>query len=337
MKRTALFQGVRRGAFAVFFALAACSGGTEPPKDPPLTADPPAGSTSADQGAAEGDVTRGEELINHGKFEEAKAELEKALQRHPSARAHFGMGVVREKMKDTKGAEESYKEALKLDPGHAEASGNLAALYMDDKRPAEAIAVLKAATAKAPKEVQLMRNLAYAYALSGDVANASAQYEAALKLGEDAQIRFEYGNMLFEAKQPEKAAEQLKKALPGTKDDAPTLGTLGLLLSQTKAYGECVKAYDRAIKLKPHPEWLVRRGTCRHELKDDTGAQADYQEAIKLDPKFATAHYYLAMAYIVDKQRAKALASLEQAAKLGAGTPVGKRAKDKLNELSKQK
>jgi len=55
--------------------------------------------------------------------------------------------------------------------------------------------------------------------------------------------------MLVEAKQGDKAADHLRKALDGTKDDAPMLGTLGRLLAFSKAYGDCVKALDRAIKV----------------------------------------------------------------------------------------
>src|SRR5689334_7846368 len=172
MKRTALFQGLRRGAVAGLFALVACSGGTEPPKDPPLPADPPQPTTtSAGQGAATDDISVAEGLINKEKFDEAKAHLEKTVQSHPSAKAHFYLGVVREKTNDKKGAEESYKEAIKLDPKFVDASSNLAALYLDDKRPAEAVAVLKAAAAKVPGDPLLARSLAFAYSANGDVAN----------------------------------------------------------------------------------------------------------------------------------------------------------------------
>jgi len=354
MMWTARFQGVWRGACVVLIALAGCGGGGAEVKDPPLTADPPAGSGSPDEGAATTELQRGEEFIKLEKYAEAKGHIEAALKGHPSARAHFDMGVILEKTKDTKGAEESYKAALKLEPKFADAAVYLAAIYLGDPpRPDEAIGVLKEASAKVPDDVRLRENLAFAYGLKGDVESSSKQYEVALKLaadaasqskgntglkGEEAQIRFAYGSMLFDAKQPEKAAEQLKKALDGVQEDAPTLATLGLLLGSTKAYAECVKAYDRAIKLKPStPEWLVHRGVCRHGLDDETGAQADYQAALKIDPKYVDAHYYLGMSYRDQKQRAKAVAELEQAAKLGAGTPVGKAAKAKLDELSKQK
>src|SRR5262249_3527166 len=113
---------------------------------------------------------------------------------------------------------------------------------------------------------------------------------------------------------------------------------LGQLLDATKSFAECVKAFDRAIKLKAtEPEWFVRRGRCRHDLNDDAGAEADFQQATKVDAKFAAGHYYLGLLYVSQKQRQKAVTALGEAAKLGAGTPIGKAAKEKADELAKQK
>ena len=63
-----------------------------------------------------------------------------------------------------------------------------------------------------------------------------------------------------------------------------------------------------------------------------------YRAAIKADPKFATAHYYLGMSLSLEKKsRVSAMASLEKAAKLGEGTEIGTKAKEKLKEMAKQK
>src|SRR5262249_47001381 len=154
--------------------------------------------------------------------------------------------------------------------------------------------------------------------------NASKQYEAAIAKGDNAQLQFAYGELLLGAKQPDKAAEHLRKALDGAGDDTGMLVTLGRDLAYAKAFGDCVKAFDRALKSKEEPEWLVRRGTCRHELKDEPGARTDYQAAMKADPKFAAAHYYMGLSLLEDKKQKDAITELETAAKLGGDTPIGK-------------
>jgi Tfp pilus assembly protein PilF len=324
------------GTLVVGLALSACA--PPPAQAPePLIADPPPGAAEgASAGEAASELSRGVAYAKSEHYAEAKPHLEKALAAQPtSTEAAFYLGLSAEKTSDKASAEAYYKKALAIDPGFAEAAENLGALYLDEPpRPDEAIQVLSSTLAKAPGAVHLMVNLAYAYSLKGDFANASKQYEAALAKGEDAGLRFRYGQLLVEAKQPEKAGEQLRKALAGTKDDAPTLATIGRLLAFSKSFGDCVKAFDRAIALKPgDPEWFVRRGTCRHELKDEPGAKADFEAAIKADPKFAAAHYYLGVSYLSEGRRQTAYDELEKAVKLGEGTPIAKVASERLDQL----
>jgi Flp pilus assembly protein TadD len=110
------------------------------------------------------------------------------------------------------------------------------------------------------------------------------------------------------------------------------------MLGSSRAFPECVRALDRAIKLKAtDPELFVRRGTCKHQLPDEPGAEQDFEASLKIDPKFAAGHYYLGLSLLARKSRQKATLELTQAAKLGASGPIGKAAKEKLDELSKMK
>lgn len=315
--------------------LVGCGAAPEPPREP-LTADPPLGTTSADTGAAQTELERGIAYLDNEKPEEAKAHLERSLRIKETGDAQYYLGLVKEKLHDGPGAEAAYKKALAIDGKLAEAAANLGALYLDEPpHPDEAIAVLEAALVKSPGDARVAQNLAYAFSLKGDVVSASKQYDTVIGKGEDAMVRFAYGTMLFEHKELEKAADQLKKALAGMKDDAPTLVTVGRMLGGAKAFGDCVTAFDRAIKIKAtEPEWLVRRGTCRHEVNDEPGAQADFQAALKVDPKFVAAHYYLGLSLLGEKKRIAAYASLEKAAALGGD--IGKAAKEKLNALAKK-
>lgn len=311
-----------------------------PPEDPVLTADPPAGGAEGlSKGALDTELQRGIAYIKSSKFAEAKTHLEAALKEQPNnAEANFYMGVTTEMLGDKKAAEGFYKNALKADPSMLDAATNLAAIYLEDpSRPDEAIAVLTKALEKVPDDAALNQNLAIAYGLKKDYANASKAYDKALSKGESAQMRFEYGALLFEANDMAKAAEQLKKAIDGIKE-APTLVLIGRMLGKAGAYADCVKAFDAAIKTKNDPDWLVRRGMCKHEQNDEAGARADYEAATKEDPKFVAGYYYLGMSYSTEKKsHANAILMLEKAAKLGEGTELGKKAKEKLTEVKKQK
>jgi tetratricopeptide (TPR) repeat protein len=326
-------------AFGVVLAVG-CSPAPEP-KDPILTADPPVGGAEGlSSGAANTEVQRAIAYIKNQKFDEAKKHLEAALAEKPDdTQANFYMGVTAEGLGDKKGAEGYYKKALASDPSLTDAALNLTAMYLDEETPRadEAIGILTKAVAKVPDDPALNQQLGIAYGFKKDFANAAKAYDAALAKGENAQMRYEYGALMFTANDMPKAAEQLKKSIDGIKD-GPTLVKIGRMLGRAGDYASCVRAFDSAIKIKPEAELYVRRGMCKHELKDETAARADYEEASKVDPKFAGAYYYLGVSYLLDsKMRPAAITALEKAAKVGEGTDMGKLAKEKLKELAKQK
>ena len=334
-------MGRSKRAFLSLAIVAAvgCSS-TPPPEDPVLTADPPVGGAEGlASGTVNTEVQRAIQYIQNGSYKEAKEHVEKALAEKPDhPEASFLMGVAVEHLGDKKGAEDWYKKALKADPSMIDAALNLGALYLDEPpRPDDAIAVLKAAAEKAPDAFDVQANLAYAYGLKNDFANASKAYDAALAKKDDADTRYAYGALLVDAKEMPRAAEQLKKALAGTKDPAQA-AKIGHLLGEASAWSDCVRAFDVAIAAKKDADLLVRRGLCKHGTKDEEAARADYEEAIKLNPKYATAYYYLGLSYSEEKKnRANALLTLDKAAKIGGESDIGKRAKDKYNELAKQK
>ncbi|AKT40679.1 tetratricopeptide repeat protein [Chondromyces crocatus] len=321
------------------FVVVGC-GASQPPPEEPLVADPPLGAEeSPSASAANKALAQGIEEIKAERFAEAKPHLEQALSLKPdSAEAAYYLGLVSEKTEDLAGAEKHYKHALQIDPTLAEAAVNLGAIYLEEPaRPDEAIAAMTPAVAKAADATRLHQNLAYAYSLKKAYDKASKEYEAALSKGASPELHFAYGGMLLEAKQGEKAAEQLRKALAGAGDDVALIASVGRMLGPAGAYADCVKAFDRAIQLKPDAaELFVRRGTCRHELKDEPGARADYQAAIKADPKFAPAHYYLGMSWLGEKKTQNALAAFDQASKVGGDSEIGKRAREKMKELGKK-
>jgi tetratricopeptide (TPR) repeat protein len=276
--------------------------------------------------------------VKNEKFADAKEHFQKAIAVKPSAAAWTYLAIADEKTGDRQGAIAAYKSALGLDPAFVEAAQNLAAIYLDDPaRPDDAIAVLKPAIAKSG-DPQLLQNLGYAYGLKGDLDAANKAYEASLAKGEDAQARYAWGMLLVKNKQQDRAAAQLKKTVDGAGADVELLVLAGVALDGVGAPGDCVRAFDKALKIKAtNPDWFVRRGRCKHALEDEAGASADFEAAIKVDASFAPAHLYLGVSAIAQNNRLKASLELAKAEKLGGDGPVGKVAHQKLVELAKKK
>jgi tetratricopeptide (TPR) repeat protein len=321
--------------------MVACSS-TPEHVDDPLRADPPI--TTADPAAAKGNpaLDRGVAFMQNEKFADAIPHLKEALEKDPkSAEAAFYLGVATEQTGGDKAkVEELYKQALAFNPKLVDAAGNLAAIYLaDPPRPDEAINALQKALSHAPGDPNLLSNLGYAYSLKKEGEKARNAYEQALanekamKPAEVAQLRFALGTVLYENKQAEAAVPHLLKAAAAMNDDAASLATIANMLGAGKAFDDCVRLLDRALTLKPNvPELLVRRGVCQHGLKKEKEATKDYEAAIKADPKYQQAHYYLGVSLLEQKNKPGGRNALKKAVALGKDTPVGKAAQDKLDK-----
>ncbi len=339
MMRTRPVQAL---CLALVLGAAACSSTPEPTLEghealPPLGSSDPGPTGSGPTGApkANPDLDQGIALVKSEKFEQAIAPLEKALTVDPkSGDAAFYLGLSYEQVKKKPEAEAKYKLALENDPKLVEAAQNLAALYLDEPaRPDQAIVVLESALKSDSHNSRLLQNLGFAYGLKGDVEKASKAYSAALVSEDTPALHFAYGSMLFDAKKLPEAVVELNKAAAGIKD-VPTLATIARMMGNAKSFDSCVKLLDKAIAQKADAaEFWVRRGTCKHELKDEPGASDDFRGALKIDPKFAPAHYYLGMSLFAQKKTKDAKAELKKAYEIDKTSPIGKLAKQKLDEI----
>ncbi len=341
----------KSGRAAVFVALASigvavvtgCPPPATPGLEPALIADPPP-SDGGVPGAGIADFDRGLAYLKNDAFKEAIPLFDRSLEVQPgNAQAWYYRGLCKERTADVTGAVQDYRKALELDDGLVEAAINLGALYLDGstspdgKTPQaeQAIEVLLKAVSKVPNEPDVRENLALAYRLAKKYDQAAEQYQKALKLGESARLRFAFGDMLFEARKAEAAAEQLSKALPGFVDDVPVLVTIGRMLSKCKAYEACIDAFDKVIAKRPkEADWHIHRGLCLLGQKKGKAARKAFQTAIKLNPKSAPAHYYLGMAWLADNNRRKAAKAFEDAAKHGKGTPWAKKARAEFKKMA---
>ena len=319
-------------------ALAACSPAPDVPP-PMLIADPPP-SDGGIPGAGQADLDRGMAYVDRGSWSEAVPYLERAVRsRKDDPRAWYFLGLCRERGGDLSSAERNYKRALELDGGMVAAAVALSAIYLDESqeggaRANDAVEVLARAAHASPGDADLHENLALAYRLIGEFPKAEEHYRKALKAEPNPRRHFAYGDMLFQQKRFEEAAAHLRSALPAFDDDAPTLAGIAQMLAQGKSYAGCVKAFDRAIELKSdEPEWFMRRGLCRHELKNEAGARADFEKVLELDPKSAAAHYHLGMSWKGEHRILKAGLAFEKAMKLDRNGPWGKKAKEAFREL----
>jgi tetratricopeptide (TPR) repeat protein len=276
------------------------------------------------------EVDRAIASIKANDYHSAKAALDQALHKNPkNGMAAYYMGVALENLGDKPGAEQKYKDAMTYAPEIAEAAVNLGALYLDAGKWDEAIAVTEKGLAKRTDDPALHANMAVALKGKGDKEGAAVEYERAIKVvGDNPDLRYAYGSLLLEMGNKPKAATELKSALASAGSNRALLASIGRLLGSAGAFADCVSAMDKAIATGDDAEFRVRRGLCRHSMKDEAGAKADFEAATKLDPKFGPAHYYFGESLLASGNGPQAAKEFDQAATLAPQTELGKKARD---------
>jgi Tfp pilus assembly protein PilF len=341
-----LFLSARREApgravcalLLVGFVVAGCGGA--PPRqaqtpDPPLEDAPSAPAAQKVAPPSSAKVQQGIDAIQHQDFAAAKNLLLEAQSAAPKdAQAAFYLGVACEGLADLGCAEQQYRKAHELDPGLVDASANLSAILVDAGKTKEALPIIEDGLKVAPKHPELLVNHAIALEAQGQRDQAVAAYGKAVAAKPDAaDLRLAYAELLMATDHRAEALEQARAA--AKTDDVKLLPPIADLFGRLKAPADCVATLDRALKSSPTPAVQVRRGVCRNAAGDTAGAKADYEAALKLDPRFAAAHYYLGM-YFKSRDKKAAQQHFQKAAELDNG-PVQKAAKEALDELKKSR
>lgn len=101
---------------------------------------------------------------------------------HASASSAYQAGRYHHGQLSYERAMAAYREALELDPSHADARNGMAIIYSMQGRHEEAIRQLEAAVAVAPHAAYLRSNLGYVYMLRGKLPEAVKQFEEAKRI-----------------------------------------------------------------------------------------------------------------------------------------------------------
>jgi tetratricopeptide (TPR) repeat protein len=310
--------------------LLACS--SAPPAQAPAAPDPEPSADPAG-GAGGSELNRGVAAIRNGDFAGAKTILAEVTQKSPNnANGQFYYGVALHNLNETDAAIAAYEKALAIDPKLGEAWVNLSAVELDVGRPEAALKVVERGLVVQPANAELLYNRALALKAQDRMGDALPAYAKALEANpENPEIKYGYAEALIQAGDKDKAKTLLESLV--SVDQIEILASSARLLGGLKAFDACVTALSKALNIKVSSELYVQRGLCKHGLKDEAGALADFETAVKQDPSFPPAHYYLGMHLKSQGKKAKAKQSLAKAAELAGDSGVGKAAKKALTEL----
>jgi Tfp pilus assembly protein PilF len=248
----------------------------------------------------------------------ALACLDRWLAREPDCvRALDWRGWVRERLEQREAARQDYRHALELEPGRSEVRLRLAAMLLDDTKPAEAAPHLERLRQELPGRTAVLTSLAHCRALLGDFAEARRLTDEVLAgHPDDAEALLERGRLDLEEGRAADAEAALRHALKVSPYRLPIRFALWQSLQrQPGREREAADAKERHDALKGDLERLtVLLGTEGLKSREDPGRAAEVgalllrtgeerlgldwlDVALRLDPGSVQAHETLAGYY----------------------------------------
>jgi Tfp pilus assembly protein PilF len=295
-----------------------------------------------------------------------------AKARHDAAVA-YNEGVAALKAKDMPTATAKFEQAATVDPKLAEAHAILAGLYLEQHRPADALAAADRALALEPGKPRVMIDRYQALKGLGDkqrAAQALAELAASHpgpELARDVAVSLynEAADALRE-KHVEDATADLKRAIEVDRTLVPAYGALANIYLTKKDYPAALDVADRWVAAAPQSlSALQLRYKVLSELKDPRAQQAKaamdsakgdasnplnhgielyngnripeatkvFEGVLQADPKNARAHYMLGLCYTNTGDLARAKEHLEAFLQLAPNDPEAQSARQMLAEL----
>ncbi len=198
--------------------------------------------------------------------------------------ANINLGVAYLNAERLEEAEHHLKEAIRINPGAAEAYSALGALYAKQQKPDEALAAYRTALRLDP---------------------ASSGTHGAL------------GRMLLESGDADQAVLQLREAINLEPDNVQALTNLGVALIRQGRHPEAIEMFERALSLEPeHAEAHNNWGVALANLGRHDDAVEHYRRAVAARPEYVEAHYSWGMTENGRGRFEEAAAHFERAAAL---------------------
>lgn len=230
-------------------------------------------------------------------------------------RAKVSAGLVSHQRGDYLAAEQAYREALRGNPGDAEALMLLGALLAQTARAEEGLQHLKHALALEPHAPQIYVNLGFAFQKLGRRDEEISAYRRACQLDPNLRAaRLNLCKALIESGDAASAASEVDRAELTFASDANFLGQCA---HAWESIGESARAQallERAVVLEPSAAaWRNDLGRLLFEQGRDALAREHFRIAVRAQPNWAEAWVNLGAATAEPEQ---AIAHLEHALKM---------------------
>ena len=198
-------------------------------------------------------VRAAQALMEREKFEEAAAELDRAISLDPlNFDALFKRGGAAVALREDQKAERAYRRCLELRPNDVLTLTNLGLVLLNEARVDEALPLLRKALCLAPNHRTARRAAASCYMMRGEPHRAVAELrEANHYYPRDAEISLDLARCYRGAGATEEAIGQYEKALSMDMHNAPAAIELGSLHLAQGNHTRATHLLERGLLLQP--------------------------------------------------------------------------------------
>jgi len=214
----------------------------------------------------------GEAAFHAKKYGDAVAIFEAYTERKPAnGWGHYMLGLSAWKNGDFEKSEKAFAKALDIDPEHVKSLLNSARLFIDQKRPDDAVERLTRASGIDPESAEVQRLLARTYREQGKTDEAIDAYRRAIELNEnDVWSLNNLGLLFIETKRADEALPLLQRAVELRQRVAEFHNNLGMALELTGSMGAAAEAYGDALLVDSRYEKAKKNLARLEALKSGT-------------------------------------------------------------------
>ena len=210
---------------------------------------------------------------------------------------------------DVKRARETLLELMKFTPEDPFVHHRLGVVSGLQRRPADAIAHFERALERTPSSIESLEEVVSTLISQGQVSQAHERVRRQVALNpRDPRFHDLLGRILAHTKKFQESEAAFKKAIALDGMLLTSYAHLSELYVQQGKVDQAIKEFEMILEQSPRQVWaLMTLGLLHEHRKDYSGAIARYEEALRVNSKFAPAANNLAwilVEHVGDKERA---------------------------------
>ncbi|MFC1851174.1 tetratricopeptide repeat protein [candidate division CSSED10-310 bacterium] len=269
---------------------------------------------------------QGLQLFNDHNYEKASSLFQRALVSLPnSAEIWNHLGTCFYNLQKYTDAEAAFTKAHQLDGTNIEILQNLALVFYKQQNFKEAFSSLEKILRIKPNTSQALYLMGHIYSQDGRFDEALQVYKKAAQINKkDARVYYLIGNIYYQRDELETAVEYYNKALRYNARMVNAAYNLANCYYKLGQFEEAVAYYEAGLQQfrenltrkekvsERHAKAFYNLGNIYFKKKTYPKALTAYEDALKIDPQFASSAYRIGLIYKFENEPDKAIQWLEK-------------------------